>query len=182
VSDRRRWTVGITVVTAFVFGTALVVRLWPQIALVGAGSRAPAFRATDLRTARPATLADYRGRVVLLNVWATWCQPCLVEMPALERLYQRLGGNDFKVVAVSVDVESDSVVLAFARARGLSFDIWHDPSRAIEQIYQTSGVPESFVIERDGRIIKKVIGPAEWDSPVNLALIRRLVTEHPDGQ
>jgi thiol-disulfide isomerase/thioredoxin len=167
---------------ALVFGTALVVKLWPQINLVGAGSSAPAFQATDLRTGRPARLADYRGRVVLLNVWATWCAPCLVEMPALERLSQRLGGRDFKIVAVSVDGESDSVVLAFARARGLSFDIWHDPSRAIERIYQTSGVPESWVIERDGRIIKKVIGPAEWDSPVNVALIRRLITEHPDGQ
>ena len=182
MSERRRWTVGIGVLTALGFVTALVVRLWPQIALVGVGSAAPAFRATDLRTGRPATLADYRGRVVLLNVWATWCTPCLVEMPALERLYQRLGGPDFTVVAVSVDVESDSVVRAFARARGLSFDIWHDPSRAIEQIYQTIGVPESWVIERDGRIIKKVIGPAQWDSPVNVALIRRLITEHPDGQ
>ncbi len=182
MSHPRQWTVGIGAVTALVFGTALMIKIRPQIDLVALGSRAPGFRATDVRTGRLVTLADYHGKVVLLNIWATWCQPCRVEMPSMERLYRRLGGGDFKVVAVSVDKESDSVVTAFARELGLSFDILHDRSTAIERTYQTTGVPESWVIDRDGVIVKKVIGPSEWDGPVNETLIRRLIEDRPDGR
>src|SRR6266700_6248808 len=124
MSEGRRWPLGIGAVTAVVFSTALVIKIRPQIDLVGAGSRAPEFRAENLRTGRPPTLTDYRGKVVLLNVWATWCEPCRVEMPSLERLYRRHEeGGDFKVVAVSINEENDSVVMAFARDLGLSFDI-----------------------------------------------------------
>lgn len=160
-----------------VFGTALAFKIRPQIDLVGVGSAAPMFRAKDLATGRDLTLADYRGKVVLLNVWATWCEPCRVEMPSMERLYRRLGGTDFRVVAVSIDEDRDSVVTAFAREMGLTFDILHDRTAAIRQAYQATGVPESWVLNRDGVIIKKVVGPSEWDAPVNEGLIRRLLDE-----
>lgn len=179
MSEPRRWSVAIGAVMALVFGTALVIKIRPQINLLGVGSSAPAFHATNLGTRRPATLADYRGKVVLLNVWATWCQPCRVEMPSMERLYRRLGGPDFSVVAVSIDEEGDSVVQAFARELGLTFDILHDPTAAIRRAYQATGVPESWVIDRDGVIVKKVIGASEWDGPVNEILIRRLIDERP---
>src|SRR5207245_3055839 len=113
------WTVGIGIVTALVFGTALVIKIRPQIDLVAVGSRAPEFRATSLATGRRVTLADYRGKVILLNVWATWCQPCRIEMPSMERLHQRLGGGeDFKILVVSVGEGGDSVVEAFGRQLG----------------------------------------------------------------
>jgi peroxiredoxin len=163
---------------ALVFAVALVIRILPEIRLIGVGSPAPAFEATNLRTGRPSGLADYRGRVILLNVWATWCQPCRVEMPGIERLARQLTDTDFRVVAVSVDVSDSTTVNAFVREMGLSFDILHDPTRTIEQRYQTTGVPESFVIDRHGVIVKKVIGAAAWDSPVNQILIRRLLDEH----
>src|SRR5439155_1380514 len=86
-----------------VFGVALAIKLRPQINPVEIGSGAPAFRATNLRTNQPATLADYRGKVVLVNIWATWCPPCRAEMPSMERLHQRLAGTDFRIAAVSVD-------------------------------------------------------------------------------
>jgi len=180
MTQPRQWTVAIGVVMALVFGTALAIKIRPQMDLLGVGSTAPTFHATDLRTARPTTLADYRGKVVLLNVWATWCLPCRVEMPSMERLYRRLGeSGDFRVVAVSIDEEGDSVVRAFARELGLSFDILHDPTAAIKQAYQATGVPESWVINRDGVIVKKVIGASEWDGPVNETLIRRLIDDRP---
>jgi peroxiredoxin len=180
MTQPRQWTIGIGAVMALVFGTALVIKIRPQIDLLGVGSGAPDFHATDLRTGRPTTLADYRGKVVLLNVWATWCQPCRVEMPSMERLYRRLGqSGDFKVVAVSIDEEGDSVVTAFARELGLTFDILHDRTGAIKRTYQATGVPESWVINRDGVIIKKVIGASEWDGPVNETLIRRLIDDRP---
>ena len=173
----RQWTIGIGVSMALVFGTALVIKIRPQIDLVGVGSTAPQFHAKDLGTGRAMTFADYRGKVVLLNVWATWCEPCRVEMPSLERLHRRLAGTDFRVVSVSIDEEGDSVVAAFARQLGLTFDILHDQTGAIKRDYQATGVPESWVINRDGVIIKKVIGASEWDGPVNETLIRRLLDE-----
>ncbi len=178
MTNGRRWTVGIGGAMALVFAVALGLKIRPEIALVGAGSRAPAFHAVNLATGRPASLVDYRGRVVLLNLWATWCSPCRVEMPSMERLSRRLAGTDFRVVAVSIDEDGDSVVAAFARQLGLTFDILHDASGAIKRTYQATGVPESWVIDRDGVIIKKVTGPAEWDGPVNETLIRRLIDAH----
>jgi peroxiredoxin len=98
-------------------------------------------------------------------------------MPAIERLSHVMADSDFRVVAVSVDVSDSSVVNAFVKEMGLSFDILHDPSGAIQQRYQTTGVPESFVLDRHGVIVKKVIGASAWDSPVNQILIRRLLDE-----
>jgi len=175
MTSGRQWSVALGVVMAVVFGVALAIKIRPQVDLVAVGSRAPQFSATNLASGRVTTLAHYRGTVVLLNVWATWCQPCRVEMPSLERLSRRLGGADFRVVAVSVDEQGPDVVAKFAQDLGLSFEILHDRSGAIQRAYQTTGVPESFVIDRDGVIIRKVIGPAEWDGPVNETLIRRLI-------
>ncbi len=93
MSDARRWSIVLGALMAVVFGTALAVKIRPQIDLIGVGSRAPDFHAKNLATGRSVTLADYRGQVVVLNVWATWCQPCRVEMPALERLSRRMGGG-----------------------------------------------------------------------------------------
>jgi peroxiredoxin len=172
---RRRLSLVVGLAMAGVFVAALVIRLLPEIALVGIGSSAPEFHAVNLRTGRPAGLADYRGKVVLLNVWATWCQPCRIEMPAMERLAHQLTGTDFRIVAVSVDKDDSTVVSAFARELGLTFDVLHDQSGKIQTLYQTTGVPESFVIDRHGVIVKKVIGAVEWDAPVNDVLIRRLL-------
>jgi peroxiredoxin len=175
--NRRRLSLVVGLAMAGVFVAALVIRLMPQIALVGTGSPAPDFLAIDLHSGHPARLADYRGKVLLLNLWATWCQPCRIEMPAMERLSRRFTGTDFHVVAVSVDKDDSTVVSAFARQLGLTFDILHDQSGKIQDLYQTTGVPESFVIDRHGIIVKKVIGAVEWDSPVNDVLIRRLLDD-----
>jgi thiol-disulfide isomerase/thioredoxin len=175
--DGRRWTLAAGITMAAVFSTALVIRILPEIALVGVGSRAPEFQAVDLGTGRPATLADYRGRVVLLNVWATWCQPCRIEMPAMVRLSRGLAGTDFRFVGVCVDVGDSALVSAFAMDLGLTFDILHDrpgPSSARTR-RPASRKASSSTAEI---IVKKVIGAAEWDAPVNQLLIRRLLDDH----
>lgn len=175
MTNRQQWTLIAGVVGTAVFGMALAIKLRPQLNLIEVGSPAPQFQAVDLRTGRPTTIDDYRGKVVLLNVWATWCPPCRVEMPSMERLHQKLAGSDFRLVAVSVDEEDSTVVNTFVRDMGLSFEILHNRDASIRRLYQTTGVPESFVIDRDGMIVKKIIGAADWDSPVNEALIRRLL-------
>jgi peroxiredoxin len=153
--------------------------------MVGPGAPAPSFTATTL-DGDAVTLGDYNDRVILLNVWATWCPPCREEMPSMERLYRRFQerGTPFEVLAVSIDAspgEKDSVgnvggdLKAFAEEFGLTFTILHDPAGRIQQIYQTTGVPESFLIGRDGVIHRRVAGAVDWDTPEWDATIARLV-------
>ncbi len=175
MTNRQQWTLVAGVVMTAVFGVALAIKLRPQLNLLEVGSTAPDFQAVELPSGRPATIENYRGKVVLLNIWATWCPPCKIEMPSMERLHQKLAGTDFQLVAVSVDEEDSSVVNKFVKEYGLTFPVLHNQDGSIRQIYQTTGVPESFVIDRDGVIVKKVIGAADWDAPVNENLIRRLL-------
>ena len=148
-----------------------------------AGAAAPEFTATDL-DGNEVSFADYRGKVVLLNVWATWCLPCRREMPSMQRLYEAIDDEDFEIVAVSVDAPlglrdaSGNIggdLEAFAKEYGLTFPILHDPSGRIQRLYQMVAVPESFVISRDGIIYRKMAGETEWDLPVNQELVRRLL-------
>ena len=146
---------------------------------VEVGTRAPDFQARDL-DGRPVSLAELRGEVVLLNVWATWCGPCRDEMPSMERLHRELAPQGLRIVAVSVDgapgaLSAGGNVAEFARELGLTFTIWHDPSGSVQRVYRTTGVPESFVIDRDGVIQKKVIGGTEWDEGSHPELLRRLL-------
>ena len=147
------------------------------------GYSAPNFEVTAM-DGSTVTVEQYRDKVVLLNVWATWCAPCLEEMPSMQRLFEALEGTDFEILAVSIDAprgESDLFgrpggdLKAFAAELGLTFPILHNPEGDIQQVYQTTGVPESFVIDREGMIVKKIAGPTEWDAPVNQELIRRLL-------
>lgn len=172
---KKQWII-VGVIVAFITGgAALGVKLAPDIFPVEVGSRAPDFAAVDLTSGDSVRLSDFKGDVVLLNIWATWCEPCRYEMPSIERLHLSLGGQGLKVLAVSIDEAGPDVVREFQREYNLTFRILHDQGRSIERIYQTTGVPESFVLNREGRIVKKVIGAAEWDSPVNQDLIRRLL-------
>lgn len=152
---------------------------------VEVGTRAPDFTARNLRGEQVA-LSGLRGDVVLLNIWATWCPPCREEMPSMQRLHETLGPSGLRVVAVSIDALPGRLdlarrpggdVAAFVREYGLGFAIWHDPSGEIQRIYRTTGIPESFVIGRDGVIVSKVIGATEWDSEARIASLRRLLRE-----
>lgn len=162
---------------------AWVGRDWFGARFVQVGVTAPAFEATTL-DGEPASLADYEGKVVLLNIWATWCAPCRVEMPSMQRLYETLDRDDFEIVAVSVDAEEGEIdpsgnrggnVRAFVDSLSLTFPILHDPRARIMRIYQATAVPESFVIGRDGMVWQKIIGQNEWDTPEYLAFFGRLL-------
>jgi len=150
---------------------------------VAAGYAAPDFLVSDA-AGTAVTLADYRGKVLLLNVWATWCGPCEEEMPAMQRLYERFSRDDFEIAAISIDARpgrfdalgnTGGNPVAFARERGLTFPVLLDPSGEIQRVYRTTGVPESFLIGRDGIIWKKVAGSWAWDSETAVAQVRRLV-------
>jgi cytochrome c biogenesis protein CcmG, thiol:disulfide interchange protein DsbE len=186
MNDRQRqWVmVGATVaVLVALMGAAWTVR--DRFLPVEVGTRAPDFAASDL-DGNPVRFADLRGEVVLLNIWATWCPPCREEMPSMQRLYDELGPQGLRIVAVSVDAPLGTLsaggraggnVAAFSREYGLDFQIWHDPSGEVQRTYRTTGLPESFVIDRRGVIQQKVIGATEWDEGAAPELIRRLLTE-----
>lgn len=178
----RRLLVEGTVVAAL---AVVVVLAWLHRGAVPLqqGGMAPDFRAPSLRGDTVA-LSSLRGRVVLLNVWATWCPPCRWEMPALQRLYQRLGPRGLVIVAVSEDEASGpgaayggtlGDVPGFVRDNALTFTVLLDPRGALERLYGVDGLPTSFIIDRSGRVVRRVLGPARWDEPPYSAEIERLL-------
>lgn len=174
----KQWMMVGVIVGGLVLGVTALSRFGPQLEGLSVGKLAPDFSAIDLATGDSVSLRErYRGSVTLLNVWATWCEPCRVEMPAMERVYQALAPQGFKIAAVSIDEGNPDVVQAFGRELGLSFDLLQDRTTRVAQNYQTTGVPESFLLDRNGIIIKRIIGPHDWDSPVNRGLIERLLDE-----
>lgn len=123
-------------------------------------------------------LASVSGSVVLVNFWATWCEPCEREMPAMERLYQQLRGEDFELVAVAID-ENEADVQEFQDRYRLSFPIALDLDQSVYQSYQTMGVPESLLLDREGQIVERYVGPREWDAPEYVERIRALIAGEP---
>jgi cytochrome c biogenesis protein CcmG, thiol:disulfide interchange protein DsbE len=144
---------------------------------VTVGSKAPEFHATTIDgVPRTKTLDSYKGEIVLLNVWATWCLPCRTEMPSIQSLHDRFAARGLKVVAISVDkAGATESIRQFRDQYGLTFEILQDPTGNIQRDYQTTGVPETFVIGRDGLIRRKVIAADNWDSPANRALFAQLL-------
>jgi len=139
-----------------------------------AGSPAPEFSLPRLGGGEPVSLRELRGRVVLVNFWATWCKPCEDEMPAMESLYRALEGEGFELLAVSVDA-GDEEVEAFRERLALGFPILRDPDRRVATRYQSLRFPESFLIGPDGVVVARFIGPREWDAPEYEARIRELL-------
>lgn len=175
---RQQWLVVAGIIAVLGAGLFVAVRtLGDELFPVTIGSRAPDFRAVTVDGApRTKTLADYKGQVVLLNIWATYCAPCKVEMPSIEKLHRSLGARGLHVVAISIDVAGKAAeVRDFARGMDLTFEILYAPGGELQQAYQTTGVPESFVIGKDGVILKKVVGADDWNSPANVALLTQLL-------
>jgi cytochrome c biogenesis protein CcmG/thiol:disulfide interchange protein DsbE len=160
-------------------GFAITRALGTELTPLGAGTRAPDFRATTLDTPpKQRSLADYKGQVVLINIWATWCEPCRVEIPSIERLYRRYGPKGLQVVAVSIDDPgTDPAIRAFVRDMGMTFQVLHDPTGQIEHAYQATGYPETVIVGKDGVIRKKIAMATDWDSEGNRRLIERLLAE-----
>jgi thiol-disulfide isomerase/thioredoxin len=125
------------------------------------------------RQGEAVSLADFRGNVVLLNVWATWCAPCRREMPTLDRLQATLGGPDFQVVALSVDRKGLPVVQEFYAELGLeTLPMYVDEAGAAQRALNVLGLPTTLLLDREGNEVGRLLGPAEWDSPEMMAFLR----------
>ena len=173
---RKQWIAVLTIIGGLALGAAALVRFSPEGGRVEVGARAPDFKAVDLATGDSVSFRErYKGHVTMVNIWATWCIPCRVEMPAMQAVYDSLRGRGFRIAAVSIDEGDATEVRNFAAELGLTFDILHDPSGRIQRTYQTTGVPESFLLDQEGVIVKRVIGAHDWSSPVNRQLVERLL-------
>ena len=131
---------------------------------------------------RKTRLSDYTGQVVLLNIWATWCPPCLSEMPSMEKLYQKFKDEDFQILAVSIDTMGADVVAPFIKNHNLSFPVLIDSKGTITRLYRTTGVPESFIINKNGVVVQKIVGPIDWTEPSVLEYFQGLIQEPLQGK
>lgn len=128
----------------------------------------------------PVSLAGERGKVVLLNIWATWCKPCRQEIPALEQLHQRHKDAGLLVAGVSIDQPGDrDKVAAFARDLGATYVLWHDPDDVVSTTFLAIGVPASYLIGRDGTLLWKHVGPVSADDPALNAALTTALREDP---
>ena len=132
------------------------------------------FTLPDLR-GQPVQLAALHGKVVFINVWATWCPPCIAEMPTIQRLYERLHDRGLEVLAISLDALGAQVVEPFVQKQRLTFPVLLDTKSLIQRLYHTTGVPESFIVDKRGLLVDKVVGERDWTHPQMLALFERLL-------
>ncbi|PIQ95319.1 MAG: thiol-disulfide oxidoreductase [Nitrospinae bacterium CG11_big_fil_rev_8_21_14_0_20_56_8] len=122
-------------------------------------------------------LSDYRGKILFINFWATWCTTCEVEMPSMEKLYQRFKDFDFEMLAISVDKES-SLIEPYLAKHNLTFPVLLDPESVVaKKIYKTTGVPETFIVDRNGIIRYKAIGPDNWATDKFMEAFAQLIQD-----
>jgi len=141
---------------------------------IAVGIPAPDFTFPDIN-GKMVSLSDFRGKVVLVNIWATWCPPCVEEMPSMKTLYQKLKEKDFEILAVSIDTLGLEAVAPFMKKYNLAFPALIDSAGTIGQTYGITGVPESFVVDKNGILVKKIIGPLDWANPEVLLFFHTLI-------
>ena len=139
--------------------------------VVKVGDTAPNFQLYDLN-GNAVTLSKYRGSIVFVNFWATWCGPCLAEMPTMEALYKAFPRNDFEILAVSTDAQGVAVTRPYRNELGLTFPILHDADYRVGLAYGARTLPMSFLVDRKGVIIHRIFGARDWESPEAKEIIR----------
>ncbi|HUG40617.1 MAG TPA: TlpA disulfide reductase family protein [Longimicrobiales bacterium] len=183
----RDWLVtgGFLGVIAILVGVGWFGREGRAYAPVTRGEAAPAF-VLDRIDGGTLSLAELRGKVVMLNLWATWCPPCRVEMPSMQRVYEEYRDRGFEVVAVAVDDQPGlrqpdgtvrGLVSEFVERFGLTFPVVVDPTGATERLYGVEALPTTFLIDRTGRIRVREVGGRFWDREPQLEMIRKLLEE-----
>ncbi|MBN1907417.1 MAG: TlpA family protein disulfide reductase [Deltaproteobacteria bacterium] len=140
------------------------------------GPMAPDFSLPDL-DGRMVNLSSYKGRVVIVNIWATWCPPCVAEAPSLDKLYKIFKEEGLELLAVSVDKDGKRAVEPFMKKKNLSFPVLLDPDGRVAGLYRTRGVPESFIVKKDGTIDNKIEGAIDWTSPKVIEYFQKLLKE-----
>ncbi|MDD2366129.1 MAG: TlpA disulfide reductase family protein [Desulfuromonadaceae bacterium] len=150
----------------------------PKVAAVSVAaekSPAPDISVVSMSDGSVLKLSDLKGKVVLLNFWATWCPPCREEIPSMMKLNEKMSGKPFQMVAISIDEGGKPAIESFFKESGFKLPTYLDESAASGKAYGITGVPESFIIDKQGVLVKKIIGGAAWDSPEVEAFMENLM-------
>jgi thiol-disulfide isomerase/thioredoxin len=140
-------------------------------------AHAPAFVLNTLE-GQPLDSASLRHKVIMVNFWATWCGPCKDELPSLQRLKQSFKAEEFELLAITTDQQREAIV-GFVRSLGLAFPILLDEAKDVSAAFGVRGLPTTFLIGKDGRLLARAVGPRAWDSPASVALIRSVMEPGP---
>jgi peroxiredoxin len=139
------------------------------------GLPAPDFTLED-RQGKTWTLSELKGQVVFVNFWATWCPPCIEEMPSMQRLYSTLPKDKFKMLAI-LNRDDPKLADSFAAKFGITMPILNDQNNMTGSVYGLTGVPETYIVDKHGILRKKIIGPAQWDSPANIQMLTEYINQ-----
>jgi peroxiredoxin len=145
-----------------------------RVKIIREGDRAPEFSLPALN-GKAISLSSYRGKVVMVHFWATWCPPCVEELPALERLYRAYFGKDLEVLAVSVDEGGAGTVEQFMRKNRFVLPVLLNPDQSVSRQYGTFKFPETYLVDREGIVRLKIIGAADWTSPDAQKFVQAMV-------
>jgi peroxiredoxin len=145
-----------------------------RVRIVQEGDRAPEFQLPSLDGGK-VNLSSYRGKVVMVHFWATWCPPCVEEIPTLERLYRAYFGKDLEILAVSVDEGGAGAVGQFMQKNRFALPVLLNSDQSVSRAYGTFKFPETYLIDREGVVRRKVIGAADWMSPAALQVIQAML-------
>ena len=137
------------------------------------GDQAPDFQLEDTKGSK-ISLSGLRGKVVLVNFWATWCPPCIEEMPSMERLNEVMGNDDFVMLAINTEQNGRSVVADFLKKNPYTFPILLDDKGDVQKRYGVFKFPESFIVGKDGKVVEKIIGPLDWSSAKTITYLKGL--------
>jgi peroxiredoxin len=138
------------------------------------GDRAPEFSLLSL-DGKAISLSSYRGKVVMVHFWATWCPPCIEELPTLERLYRAYVGKDLEILAVSVDEGGAGAIGQFMKKNRFALPVLLNPDQSVARQYGTFKFPETYLVDREGIVRRKIIGAADWTSPEAQKIIQAMV-------
>jgi peroxiredoxin len=163
----------VVLMTLFIGGYLILGRTTGS-KIVTRGDLAPEFRLQKMDGSF-VSLSDLRGKVVMVHFWATWCPPCVEEIPTLDRLHHSLIGKEFEMLAVSVDEGGARAVTPFIQKNGLDVPVLFDPGHDVAGLYGTHKFPETYIIDRQGVVRYKAIGPRDWTNPSNIQILRDII-------
>lgn len=170
----RRSTLA-SLLAIFIFGSTCAIAARSDIPLHATPKKLPEVVFYD-EAKKPVKLNKWRGKVVVLNIWATWCPPCVKEMPTLDRLQQRLGGDFFQVVVLSVDEGGiEAVSKFFEQTRVKNLEIYLDPGFKAASALNAPGLPTTILIDVNGKEMGRLVGDAEWDTPEMIGFFRKII-------
>ena len=161
------------VLLVIIGGGAYIYLNMPSTTTVVAGDIAPDFTLEDTK-GNKVTLSALRGKVVMVNFWATWCPPCIEEMPSMDRLNKFMAEEDFVMLAINTEKNGRTVVPDFLKKTPYDFPILYDDQIVVQQKYGVYKFPESFIVGKDGTVVEKIIGPLDWSSPKTVAYLKSL--------